>query len=74
MALRFQIIPVFALKEDHNKLFLLSQFLNQDMAGLQKEHRFMMQLMNARIKWKELDFSKLVAYKCMHPKEFLVRM
>ena len=51
----FNIIPVFALKVDHLKLLLLSCVLNQDMAGPQKEATFMMQILNARIKWKEMN-------------------
>ena len=54
----FNIIPVFAPKADHLKLLLLSRVLNQDMAGPQKEATFMMQILNARIKWKEMNCPK----------------
>ena len=54
----FNIIPVFAPKADHLKLLLLSRVLNQDMAGPQKEATFMMQILNARFKWKEMNCPK----------------
>ena len=57
-ASNFNIIPVFVPKADHLKLLLLSCVLNQDMAGPQKEATFMMQILNARIKWKEMNCPK----------------
>ena len=70
----FSIIPVWAPKTDHIKLLLLSRVLNQDMAGPQKEHTFMMQVLNARIKWKEMNCPKPSAQGRQHPQEFLVRL
>ena len=52
------IILVFAPKADLLKLLLLSRVLNQDMAEPQKEATFMMQILNARIKWKEMNCPK----------------
>ena len=68
----FNIIPVFAPKADHLKLLLLSRVLNQDMAGPQKEATFMMQILNARIKWKEMNCPKPSTLGCQHTLEFLV--
>ena len=68
----FNIILMFAPKADHLKLLFLSCVLNQDMAGPQKEATFMMQLLNARIKWKEMDCPKPSTLGCQHPLEFLV--
>ena len=68
----FNIIPVFASKVDHLKLLLLSHVLNQDMAGTQKEATFMMQILNARIKWKEMNCPKPSTVGLQHTLEFLV--
>ena len=68
----FNIIPVFAPKADHLKLLLLSRVLNQDMAGLQKEATFMMQILNARIKCKEMNYPKPSTLGRQHSLEFLV--
>ena len=68
----FNIIPVFAPKADHLKLLLLSRVLNQDMAGPQKEATFMMQILNARIKWKEMNYPKPSTLGCQHTFKFLV--
>ena len=68
----FNIIPVFAPKADHLKLLLLSRVLNQDMAGPQKEATFMMQILNARIKWKEMNCPKPSTLGHQHTLEFLV--
>ena len=57
----FNIILLFVPKADHLKLLLLSRVLNQDMAGPQKEATFMMQFLNAQIKWKEI-VSPQIAY------------
>ena len=54
------------------KLLFLSRVLNQDMAGPEKEATFMMQLLNARIKWKEMDCPKPSTLGRQHPLEFLV--
>ena len=71
-ALTFNIIPMFVSKVDHMKLLLLSHVLNQDMAGPQKEHTFIMRLLNTRIKWKDMDRPKPSTLGCQHPLEFLV--
>ena len=71
-ASNFNIIPVFAPKADHLKLLLPSRVLNQDMAGPQKEATFMMQILNARIKWKEMNCPKPSTLRCQHTLEFLV--
>ena len=71
-ASNFNIIPVFAPKADHLKLLLLSRVLNQDMAGPQKEVTFMMQILNARIKWKEMNCPKSSTLGCHHTLKFLV--
>ena len=68
----FNIIPVFAPKADHLKLLLLSRVLNQDMAGPQKEATFMMQILNGRIKWKEMNYPKPSTLGRQHTLEFLV--
>ena len=68
----FNIIPVFAPKADHLKLLLLSRVLNQDMAGPPKEATFMMQILNARIKWKEMNCPKPSTLGRQHTLEFLV--
>ena len=68
----FNIIPVFAPKADHLKLLLLSRVLNQDMAGPQKEATFMMQILNARIKWKEMNCPKPSTLGRQLTLEFLV--
>ena len=68
----FNIIPVFAPKANHLKLLLLSRVLNQDMVGPQKEATFMMQILNARIKWKEMNCSKPSTLGRQHTLEFLV--
>ena len=68
----FNIIPVFAPKADHLKLLLLSCMLNQDIARPQKEATFMMQLLNARIKWKEMNCPKPSTLGWQHTLEFLV--
>jgi hypothetical protein len=73
-ASRFSIIPVWAHKSDHIKLMLLSRVLNQDMAGPQREHTFMMQVLNARIKWNEMKRPKPSTHGRQHPQEFLVRL
>ena len=57
-ASNFNIIPMFAPNANHLKLLLLLRVLNQDMAGPQKEATFMMQILNARIKWKEMNYPK----------------
>ena len=71
-ACSFNIIPVFAPKADHLKFLLLSRVLNQDMAGLQKEVTFMFQILNARIKWKEMNCPKSSTLGRQHTLEFLV--
>ena len=71
-ASNFNIIPVFASKADHLKLLLLSRVLNQDMAGPQKEATFMMQILNAKIKWKEMNCPKPSTLGRQHTLEFLV--
>ena len=68
----FNIISVFAPKADYLKLLLLSRVLNQDMAGPQKEATFMMQILNAQIKWKEMDCPKPSILGHEHTLEFLV--
>ena len=68
----FNIIPMFAPKADHLKLLFLSCVLNQDMAGPQKEATFMMQILNAKIKWKEMNCPKPSILGCQHTLEFLV--
>ena len=68
----FNIISVFVPKANHLKLLLLSRVLNQDMAGPQKEATFMMQILNARIKWKEMNCSKPSTLGRQHTLEFLV--
>ena len=67
----FNIISMFAPKAEHMKFLLLLRILNHDMAGLQKEVTFMMQLFNAWIKWKEMDRLKPSTLGCQHPLEFL---
>jgi hypothetical protein len=73
-ASKFSIIPVWAPKPEHIKLMLLSRVLNQDMAGPQKEHTFMMQVLNARIKWKEMKKPMPALQGRQHPIEFLVSL
>ena len=68
-ASKFNIIPDFPPKADHLKLLLLSHVLNQDMAGPQKEATFMMQILNARIKWKEMNCPKSSTLGCQHTLE-----
>ena len=68
----FNIIPVFAPKANHLKPLLLSRVLNQDMAGFQKEATFRMQILNARIKWKEMNCPKPSTFGRQHTLEFLV--
>ena len=68
----FNIIPVFAPKADHFKLLLVSRVLNQDMAWPQKEATFMMQILNARIKWKEMNCPKPSTLGRQYTLEFLV--
>ena len=68
----FNIISVFAPKAKHMKLLILLHVLNEDMVGPQKEATFMMQLLNARIKWKEMDCPKPSILRQQHPLEFLV--
>ena len=68
----FNIIPVFVPKADHLKLLLLSRVLNQDMAGPQKEATFMMQILNAKIKWKEMNCPKPSTLRRQHTLKFLV--
>ena len=68
----FNIISVFVPKADHLKLLLLSRVLNQDIAGPEKDATFMMQILNARIKWKEMDCLKPSTLGRQHTLEFLV--
>ena len=71
-ASNFNITPVFAPKADHLKLFLLSRVLNQDMVGPQKDATFMMQILNARIKWKDMNCPQPSTLGWQHSLEFQV--
>ena len=68
----FNIILVFAPKADILKLLLLSCLLNQNVAGPQKEATFMMQILNAKIKWKEMNCPKSSTLGRQHTLEILV--
>ena len=55
VASTFNIIPIWANYDNkRTEMMHLSKALNQNVAGEQKEQRFMQQLANARIKWRDL--------------------
>ena len=62
----FCIISLWAPKSGHIKLMLFSYLLNQDMAGPRKEHTFIMQVLNAQIKWNEMNHLKPSTFGRQH--------
>lgn len=70
----FDIIPIFAPPSKFTDVIQLSRALNQNVAGEQKEQSFTKQLVNARIKWRDMGSPQPSFLGRSHSPEYLVRL
>ena len=70
----FQIVPIWAPRSKWNDIIMLSRALNQNIAGAQREQCFTKQLVNARLKWREMGSSQPAYGGRVHSDAYMVEL